>query len=137
MLGETSPKLFKEGYWNLQDLLLERSRTVARQSGSAPLGSLSRSSTESANLSSNEKQSETVTLFMSGGELGYLKPCGCSEGQVGGISRRDTLLTRFRKQGVSVIPIATGNLILAASRQSEIKADIGFFCLGGYGLYRL
>ena len=133
MLGETSPKLFKEGYWNLQDLLLERSRTAARQSGSAPLGALSRSSTESANLSSNEKQSETVTLFMSGGELGYLKPCGCSEGQVGGISRRDTLLTRFREQGVSVIPIATGNLILDASRQSEIKADIGFFALTDMG----
>ena len=63
---------------------------------------------------------------MSGGELGYLKPCDCSEGQVGGISRRDTLLTRFREQGVSVIPIATGNLILDVSRQSEIKSDIGF-----------
>ena len=70
---------------------------------------------------------------MSGGELGYLKPCGCSEGQVGGISRRDSLLTRFRKQGVSVIPIATGNLILDASRQSEIKADIGFFALMDMG----
>lgn len=133
MLGETSPKLFNEGYWILQDLLLEISRTAVRPSDSAPLGSFSRLSTESADLLSGEKQAETVTLFMSGGELGYLKPCGCSEGQVGGISRRDTLLTRFREQGVSVIPIATGNFILDASRQSEIKADIGFFAMRDMG----
>ena len=133
MLGETSPKLFKEGYRNLQDLLLERSRTAARESGRAHLGYLSRTSTESTNLARSNKQLETVTLFMSGGELGYLTPCGCSEGQVGGISRRDTLLTNFREQGVSVIPIATGNLILDASRQSEIKADIGFFALTDMG----
>ena len=77
--------------------------------------------------------SDTVTLLLSGGELGYLKPCGCSEGQVGGISRRDSLLTRIREQGVSVIPIANGNLVDDASRQSEIKADIGFFALADMG----
>lgn len=133
ILGETPPKLFQEGYRNLQELLLERSCTAARQSGSAPLGSLSRSSTEVVNLSSSDTQPGTTTLFLSGGELGYLKPCGCSEGQVGGISRRDSLLTKFRKQGVPVIPIANGNLILDVSRQSEIKADVGFFALADMG----
>ncbi len=80
-------------------------------------------------------KSDTVTLFISGGERGYLKPCGCSEGQVGGISRRDSLLTSIREQFSSVIPIANGNLIFNMSRQSEIKADVGFFCIGRYGLY--
>ena len=77
--------------------------------------------------------SDTVSLFLSGEELGYLTPCGCSEGQVGGISRRDSLLTRFREQGVSVIPIANGNLIFDVSRQSEIKADVGFLALADMG----
>ena len=83
--------------------------------------------------STSNTLSDTVTLLLSGGELGYLKPCGCSEGQVGGISRRDSLLTRIREQGVSVIPIANGNLVDDASRQSEIKADIGFFALADMG----
>lgn len=112
VLGKTTPKPFSK---------------------SIPLISLSRSSTEVAKLSSSDTLPSTVTLFLSGGELGYLKPCGCSEGQVGGISRRDSLLTKIREQGESVLPIANGNLILDASRQSEIKADIGFFALMDMG----
>ena len=126
VLDEAVPKLSKEGTQNLQDILIDRLPNAARQSDSKPLVSLNESF-------ASDRQSDTVTLFLSGGEFGYLKPCGCSEGQVGGISRRDTLLTRFREQGVSVIPIATGNLILDASRQSEIKADIGFFALTDMG----
>ncbi len=78
-------------------------------------------------------KTDTVTLFISGGERGYLKPCGCSEGQVGGISRRDSLLTNIREQFSSVIPIANGNLIFNMSRQSEIKADVGFFAMADMG----
>ena len=126
VLDEAVPKLSKEGTQNLQDILIDRLPNAARQSDSKPLVSLNESF-------ASDRQSDTVTLFLSGGEFGYLKPCGCSEGQVGGISRRDSLLTKFREQGVSVIPIATGNLILDASRQSEIKADIGFFALADMG----
>ena len=115
-----------------QRLILDKA-TPNPFSDSIPLISLSQSSTEVVDLLSSNTRSSPITLFLSGGELGYLKPCGCSEGQVGGISRRDTLLTRFREQDESVIPIANGNLILDASRQSEIKADIGFFALMDMG----
>ncbi len=33
-----------------------------------------------------------VTFVFSGAEMGYLEPCGCSEGQLGGIARRASFL---------------------------------------------
>lgn len=129
MFREVPPKFFKERVRNPQTLLIDRLQTAARQSDYISLVS----STKSVNLSSFDKQANSVTLLLSGGELGYLYPCGCSEGQVGGISRRDTLLTRIREQSEAVIPIANGNFMLDSSRQSEIKADIGFFALADMG----
>ena len=128
-----TPKLFKKSTHNLQNLIKDALHNNTRQSDNKTIVSLDQSSVESMNLSRDEKHPDTVTLFLSGGERGYLKPCGCSEGQVGGISRRDSLLTMFREQGISIIPIANGNLILEMSRQSEIKADIGFFALADMG----
>lgn len=72
---------------------------------------------------------DTVALVFSGAELGYLEPCGCSEGQLGGITRRDSFLQQLRADKNIVVPIANGNLIKDGSAQSEIKADIGFFAL--------
>lgn len=75
----------------------------------------------------------TVTLVFSGAELGYLEPCGCSEGQLGGIARRDSLLQQLRANENIIVPIANGNLVQDASLQSKIKADIGFFALADMG----
>ena len=133
MFREVPPKLFKERVRNPQTLLIDRLQTAEQQYDYMPYVSIEEFSTDSVNLSTFDKQSNSVTLLLSGGELGYLYPCGCSEGQVGGISRRDTLLTRMREQSESVIAIANGNLMLDASRQSEIKADIGFFALTDMG----
>ena len=47
-------------------------------------------------LSKPSWHNDTVTLIFSGGELGYLEPCGCSEGQLGGIARRDSSVKCFR-----------------------------------------
>ena len=33
-----------------------------------------------------------LTLLISGEELGYLEPCGCAEGQLGGFARRDSVI---------------------------------------------
>ena len=131
--NKETPKLFKKGTHNLQKLIRDALHNNTRHSEHKTIVSLDQSSAESMNVSRDEKHPDTVTLFLSGGERGYLKPCGCSEGQVGGISRRDSLLTRIREQGISVIPIANGNLILEMSRQSEIKADVGFFALADMG----
>lgn len=80
-------------------------------------------------LSKPREHNDTVTLVFSGAELGYLEPCGCSEGQLGGIARRDSFLQQLRADKNIVVPIANGNLIKDGSAQSEIKADIGFFAL--------
>ena len=84
-------------------------------------------------LSKPSGPNDTVTLVFSGAELGYLEPCGCSEGQLGGIARRDSFLQQFRSNGNVIVPIANGNLIQDVPPQSEIKADIGFFALADMG----
>ena len=69
------------------------------------------------------------TLVVSGQELGYLEPCGCAEGQIGGFPRRDSALLQLTSSGKNLLRVANGNLISDAGRQSELKAEIGFTAL--------
>jgi len=84
-------------------------------------------------LSTSGRHLDFVTLVFSGGELGYLEPCGCSEGQLGGIARRDSFIQHLRKNENIVLPIANGNFIKDNSSQSELKADVGFLALADMG----
>ncbi len=80
-----------------------------------------------------------LTLLISGEELGYLEPCGCAEGQLGGFPRRDSVIQQLAVKGKTLVPIANGDLIDDASRQSELKAEIGFVALKemGYAAYNV
>ncbi len=80
-----------------------------------------------------------LTLLISGEELGYLEPCGCAEGQLGGFPRRDSVIQQLALKGKVLLPIANGDLIDDASRQSELKAEIGFAALKemGYAAYNV
>ena len=80
-----------------------------------------------------------LTLLVSGEELGYLEPCGCAEGQLGGFPRRDSMIQQLGVKGKTLVPIANGDLIDDASRQSELKAEIGFAALKemGYVAYNV
>ncbi len=49
-------------------------------------------------------------LVISGQQDGYLEPCGCTEGQKGGLGRRFDLLDRLRKQGWPLAMIDLGSL---------------------------
>ena len=69
------------------------------------------------------------TLVVSGQELGYLEPCGCAEGQIGGFPRRDSVLLQLANGGKNLLRIANGNLISDTGRQSALKAEIGFTAL--------
>lgn len=60
-------------------------------------------------------------LAIAGEELGYLEPCGCSEGLLGGISRRDSLLQYLSSQKTPVVHLAMGNSINHPGLQAEIK----------------
>ena len=80
-----------------------------------------------------------LTLLISGEELGYLEPCGCAEGQLGGFPRRDSVIQQLTGKGKMLVPVANGDLIDDASRQSELKAEIGFAALKemGYAAYNI
>ena len=81
----------------------------------------------------------SLTLLVSGEELGYLEPCGCAEGQLGGFPRRDSVIQQLGVKGKTLVPIANGDLIDDASRQSELKAEVGFAALKemGYAAYNV
>jgi hypothetical protein len=65
-----------------------------------------------------------ITLFFTGYELGALKPCGCSGGQLGGLSRRSAIFNNVPKNQRMIIDI--GTLVEKSSEQDRIKFDILF-----------
>jgi hypothetical protein len=48
-------------------------------------------------------------IIISGEMIGYLEPCGCTEGQQGGLGRRYDLIERLRAQGWPVVLIDNGS----------------------------
>ena len=65
-----------------------------------------------------------ATLLLSGNQIGYLEPCGCSERQSGGLSRRADLLRRLKEKGWPTAGLDLGNTIKRSRRQSQIKFEI-------------
>lgn len=78
-----------------------------------------------------------VSVFFTGSELGALKPCGCSGGQLGGLSKRTAIFDRVPTARRVVVD--TGNLVAGASEQDLIKVGILFeaFRLLDYDLVHL
>ncbi|MBI2470071.1 MAG: hypothetical protein HYV59_02340 [Planctomycetes bacterium] len=70
--------------------------------------------------------SESLSIIFSGEETGNLEPCGCYEGQIGGISRRYTLIDLLRKKKNVILPVSLGDLPKSSGRQEEIKMEV--FC---------
>jgi len=60
-------------------------------------------------------------LFM-GHVEGYVEPCGCTEGQLGGVARRAELLRRLRSTPGPTLLVDGGNRLIAAGRSGEIQA---------------
>ena len=67
-------------------------------------------------------------LVISGQQDGYLEPCGCTEGQKGGLGRRFDLLQRLRTQGWPLAAIDLGSLAEnpATDRGGPEEAKIKF-----------
>lgn len=82
-------------------------------------------------------KADAVTVFFTGNGLGALKPCGCTGGQLGGLSRRSTIFNRVSKDKRLIID--TGSLVEGRSEQDEIKFNIILqaFRLLGYDLVSL
>jgi hypothetical protein len=74
-----------------------------------------------SSIESTDKN-ETLTIFFTGNELGSLKPCGCSGGQLGGLDRRTAIFDRASEQ--SRLIIDTGSLVKNDAEQDLIKFNI-------------
>ena len=78
-----------------------------------------------------------VSIFFTGSELGALKPCGCSGGQLGGLSKRPAIFDRVPSARRAVVD--TGALVAGDGEQDLIKFGILLeaFRLLGYDLVHL
>lgn len=83
--------------------------------------------------------SREIVIIFSGEELGNLEPCGCYDGQLGGISKRYSLIDLFKKQKNIILPVSLGDIPKRCNRQEEIKLEILFNAMGemGYVLHNL
>ncbi len=66
---------------------------------------------------------EQVSIVFTGEENGYLKPCGCTGGQLGGLVRRYEMIESLKADGHIILPVSLGDLSKSPDRQSEIKME--------------
>lgn len=62
-----------------------------------------------------------VAFVFSGEQHGYIEPCGCSENQSGGMSRRADLFQQLRDKGWAVTGLDLGGTLKRSRPQSRIK----------------
>ncbi len=69
-----------------------------------------------------------ATIVVTGEMNGYLDPCGCTEGQLGGLGRRSDLLARMKAQGIPAVKIDLGGLTKdpANARGGLVQARVKF-----------
>jgi hypothetical protein len=85
----------------------------------------------------NSTAPDVLTVFLTGNELGTLKPCGCSGGQLGGLARRSAVLNTA-EPGKRMI-VDTGSFVKTDGEQDQIKFQILVDAYGllGYDLLHL
>ncbi|MHC4455892.1 MAG: multiheme c-type cytochrome [Planctomycetota bacterium] len=79
-------------------------------------------STEPSKEAADREKDEVITVFLTGSELGALKPCGCSGGQLGGLDRRSAILNGVRPEKRLIVD--TGLFVEGTSEQDLIKFNI-------------
>ncbi len=67
-------------------------------------------------------EADVLTVFLTGNELGALKPCGCSSGQLGGLDRRSAILNTVPREARLIVD--TGALVESDSEQDLIKFNV-------------
>ena len=68
------------------------------------------------------EETDALVVFLTGNELGALKPCGCSGGQLGGLDRRSAVFNSVPEQKRLIVD--TGMLVEGDSEQDLIKFKI-------------
>ena len=72
-----------------------------------------------------------LSVFITGNTQSYLKPCGCSGGQLGGFERRAAVFAAAPAE--KRLLLDTGNMLAGFSEQDMVKFDVimrAFFLLG-------
>jgi len=82
-------------------------------------------------------KADSLTVFLTGNELGSMKPCGCSTGQLGGFSRRTAVLESVQPHRRLIVD--TGNIVDGYGPQELLKFNVIMqaFSLLGYDLVNL
>jgi hypothetical protein len=63
-----------------------------------------------------------LALLLSGQQVGYLQPCGCSDPQLGGLARRYNLIQYLRKDhGWPIVAADLGDIPQSTSPQAKLK----------------
>jgi hypothetical protein len=88
----------------------------------AGISCVMRTPRKSAQYEQQQLTSDEFTIFLTGSELGALKPCGCSGGQLGGLDRRPAILDTVPEQKRLIID--TGSFVKSDSEQDLIKYNI-------------
>lgn len=73
---------------------------------------------------------KNISIVFSGEELGNIDPCGCYEGQIGGLPRRYSFIDSLQKQKNIILSVSLGDLPRSFGRQEEIKTEILCHALG-------
>lgn len=64
-----------------------------------------------------------VFVLFTGEENGYIEPCGCTQGQLGGMKRRYAFVETLKKSGL-LLPVSLGDIPGEVNRQNEIKMQV-------------
>lgn len=101
------------------------------------LAGLSCPSEEAAEVSRSTRKGADLVIFFTGQELGSLKPCGCSGGQLGGLEKRPAIFDRVPASNRLIVE--TGPLVESDREQDLIKFRILFEALRllGYDVVHL
>jgi hypothetical protein len=81
-----------------------------------------RTSKKTPEYEKDRSMNDALTVFLTGDELGALKPCGCSGGQLGGLDRRSAVLNTVPEQKRLIID--TGSFVESDGEQDMIKYHI-------------
>lgn len=70
-------------------------------------------------------QKPAIAFALTGQMHGYFEPCGCSEPQYGGVSRRADLIRQLRDdKGWHVTALDLGGTVRSARKQSQLKFEV-------------
>lgn len=100
-------------------------------------------SAQSSDLQKSQDQKQEIVdwsvpdaaILVSGEQNGYLEPCGCTSGQLGGLKRRYDLCEQLKAKGWHLVPIDLGSLIkdpgasLGGLEQTKIKFTVALRAL--------